>query len=273
MPRLGLKSSTSLEQINDRLQYHPAVFEFYTDAHDMTENGLAHLTEMVNYVKAAGVRDIVIHHPMAFDHHHNEVGVSALKDPDSYRFMMGSSDALIELAVKLNVQVLIHGAYSDDRDAIDAFGSLKAARQIVFDRLDYFQKLGGNHVMIENGTSPVFDYGDPEVEHAVMTHHYCLCYDISHGFIVTHGNNDKLIRSIERLAPQTVHYHLVDSMGDHHDSLTLGDGRVDWFRVMQVVNPKATSIYEIDLANQDDCAEMRASHDYLTQLLRTKQVS
>ncbi len=273
MPNLGLKASTSLEQINDRLQYRPRVFEFYTDAHDMTPNGLTHLTEMIKYVRAAGVRSIVIHHPMAYDHHHNEVAVSAIQDPASYQFMMSSSDALIELAVKLNVQVLIHGAYSDEAEVIKAFGSLKVARQVVFDRLDYFQKLGGNHVMIENSTSPVFDFGDDEVERTVMTHHYRLCYDTSHGFIVLHGDNEKLARSIARLAPQTVHYHFVDSMGEFHDSLPLGDGRIDWYRVMQVVNPKATNIYEIDLADQNNCQEMRDSHHYLTQLVTTKQVS
>ncbi|MTV81737.1 TIM barrel protein [Secundilactobacillus folii] len=273
MPSLGLKASTSLEQINDRLQYQPNVFEFYTDAHDMTKNGLAHLEEMIKYVRGAGVHNIVIHHPMAYDHHHNEVGVSALKDPDGYQFMMGTADALIELAIKLDVQVLIHGAYSDAREVVAAFGNLETARQVVLDRLDYFQKRGGDHVMIENSTSPIFDFGNPEVEQAVMAHHYRLCYDISHGFIVLHGNNDKLVDSVKRLALQTVHYHLVDSMGDHHDSLQLGKGRVDWYRVMQVVNRKATNIYEIDLANQNDCAEMLASHEYLNQLLRTKQVS
>ncbi|MFC6253308.1 sugar phosphate isomerase/epimerase family protein [Secundilactobacillus hailunensis] len=273
MPNLGLKASTSLEQTNERLQYHPSVFEFYTDEHDMTKNGLVHLAEMVKYVQSAGVRKIVIHHPMGFDHHHNEVAVSALKDPDGYKFMMGSADALIELAIKLNVQVLIHGGYSDQDAVVNAFGDLKTGRKVIFDRLDYFQQLGGNHVMFENSISPAFDYGDDEIEEAVIAHHYRLCYDISHGFIVLHGDNDKLVQSIKRLAPQTVHYHFVDSMGEHHDSLQLGKGKIDWQRVMKVVNPKATNIYEIDLADQNDSREMRASHDYLTKLLATEKIS
>ncbi len=126
MPSLGLKASTSLEQIDERLQYQPSVFEFYTDAHDMTKNGLAHLEEMVKYVQSAGVRQIVIHHPMAYDHHHNEVAVSALKDPAGYQFMMSSADALIELAIKLNVQVLIHGGYSDKEAVVNSLGDLKS---------------------------------------------------------------------------------------------------------------------------------------------------
>lgn len=271
MPSLGLKASTSLEQIDERLQYQPSVFEFYTDAHDMTKNGLAHLEEMVKYVQSSGVRNIVIHHPMAYDHHHNEVGVSALKDPAGYQFMMSSAEALIELAIKLNVQVLIHGGYSDNEAVIHSFGDFKTARKVIFARLDYFQQMGGDHVMFENSISPAFDYGDEEIEATVMAHHYRLCYDVSHGFIVLHGDNDKLIKSIARLAPQTVHYHLVDSMGQHHDSLQLGKGKIDWQRVMKVINPKATSIYEIDLADQNDSREMRASHEYLRNLLSAQQ--
>ncbi|MCH5463024.1 TIM barrel protein [Lactobacillus sp. LC28-10] len=267
MPSLGLKASTSLEQINERLQYKPSVFEFYTDAHDMTTNGLAHLEEMVKYVQSTGIRHIVIHHPMAYDHHHNEVGVSALKDPAGYQFMMSSADALIELAIKLNVQVLIHGGYSDKDAVINAFGDLETARKVIFARLDYFQNIGGHHVMFENSISPTFDYGDEEIEEAVIAHHYRLCYDISHAFIVLHGDNDKLVKSIAHLAIQTVHYHFVDSMGLQHDSLQLGKGKIDWQQVMKVVNPKATNIYEIDLEDQNDSREMRASHDYLTNLL------
>lgn len=270
MPTLGLKASTSFEQLNERLKYRPSVFEFYTTAADMTQSGLAHLKAMIAYVKATGVRTIVIHHPMAFNHHHNEISVSALADPESYQFMMTSTESLIELAVACNVQVLIHGAYSQ---TVPNKRELMAARRRVFKRLDYFQALGGNHVMIENSTSPVFDFGDPEIEREVMAHHYRLCYDTSHGFIVLHGNNDQLVRSIRRLAPQTVHYHLVDSMGVTHDSLPLGRGKIDWYRVMGVVNPTASNIYEIDLADQNDCQEMRDSHAYLTQLLTTQQVS
>lgn len=271
MPNLGLKASTSLEQTNERLQYHPSVFEFFTDAHDMTPNGLTHLEEMIKYVQSTGINHIVIHHPMNYDHHHNEVAVSALKDTAGYQFMMSSAEALIEIAIRLNVQVLIHGGYSDKDSVVKSYGDFKTARKVIFARLDYFQKMGGNHVMFENSISPTFDYGDEDVEETVIAHHYRLCYDMSHGFIVLHGDNDKLVKSVARLAPQTVHYHFVDSMGQYHDSLELGKGKVDWQRVMKVVNPKATNIYEIDLADQNDSREMRASHDYLTNLLITQK--
>lgn len=35
LPQLGLKGSSQLDQINDRLQYNPLAYEFYTDANDL----------------------------------------------------------------------------------------------------------------------------------------------------------------------------------------------------------------------------------------------
>ena len=35
-----------------------------------------------------------------------------------------------------------------------------------------------------------------------------------------------------------VHYHLVDSNGEFHDSLPLGKGKIDWQAVVPLLNPK-----------------------------------
>lgn len=180
--------------------------------------------------------------------------------------MMGSSEALIELAIKMDVQVLIHGAYSENEDVLGDFGSVESARKVVFKRLDYFKNMGGNHVMFENSISPFFNFTDDAIIEEVIARQYRLCYDVSHGFITAHGDNAKLDNSLLRLAPQTVHYHFVDSMGETHDSLSLGQGRIDWRQVLQVINPAATNIYEIDLKDQYNCQEMLDSHRYLTTL-------
>ncbi len=266
-PYLGLKASTDEAQLEERLQHQPEVFEFYTQASDMTPDGLAHLSQMIDRVKSAGVDHVIIHHPMAFDHAHNELAVSALRNPASYQFMMGSTESIIELAKAKDVQVLVHGAYNAPLSWIKAqFGSLEAGRELVFDRLDYFKALGGNHVMFENALSPLFRFGEPGFERRIMGHHYRLAYDISHAFIVLHGDNDKLVSSLARLAPQIVHYHLVDSMGQKHDSLPLGQGNIDWVRVKRVLNPNATNIYEITLDDEDNCQAMLDSHNYLKSL-------
>ena len=73
--------------------------------------------------------------------------------------------------------------------------------------------------------------------------------------------------------PQIVHYHLVDSNGEFHDSLPLGKGKIDWQAVVPLLNPKATSIYEINLADQRDATEQVASHRYLTNLIAKDHLS
>ncbi|MBC6912272.1 sugar phosphate isomerase/epimerase, partial [Lactobacillus reuteri] len=79
-------------------------------------------------------------------------------------------------------------------------------------------------------------------------------------------NNQKLAVSLAHLKDRTVHYHLVDSMGETHDSLTLGTGKIDWANVLPHLNPAATSIYEINLHDQNNCREQIDSHNYLVKL-------
>lgn len=263
-PYLGLKASTNQRQIDERLQYHPQVFEFYTTEPDVTPSGLMHLHDMIDYVKTAGVSKIVIHHPMKFQGNHNEVAVDQITHRDGYQFLIQSSEALIKLAIETNTQVLIHGGYNSPlSEIVSKYSSIKAARKVVFSRLDYFQSIGGNHVMFENSISPLYDYGDPEIENQVIEHHYRLCYDTSHGFIVLHGDNAKLQASMAHLRDQIVHYHFVDSMGKFHDSLELGKGAIDWSALKSVVNTNATNIFEINLKDQMNSQEMRDSYHYL----------
>ena len=83
------------------------------------------------------------------------------------------------------------------------------------------------------------------------------------------GDQNAFLQSLATLREHVVHYHLVDSMGLKHDGLQLGTGKIDWARVLPLLNPDASSIYEIQLADQNDAREMIASHRYLTQLEQT----
>ncbi|MGF2385457.1 TIM barrel protein [Lentilactobacillus otakiensis] len=269
-PYLGLKASTKQSQIDERLQYHPQVFEFFTTEQDVTPSGLIHLRDMIEYVKAAGVSKIVIHHPMKFQGIHNEVAVDQTSHRDGYHFLMRSSEALIKLAIETDTQVLIHGGYNSPlSEILSNYSSIEAARKVVFSRLDYFQSIGGDHVMFENSISPLYDYGDPKLENLVIEHQYRLCYDTSHGFIVLHGDNAKLQASMAHLHDQIVHYHFVDSMGKFHDSLELGKGAIDWSALKSVVNMSATNIFEINLKDQMNSQEMRNSYQYLKACWQT----
>ena len=107
-PLLGLKGSSNRQQIDDRLQFHPDVYEFYTDVNDFTPEGYRHLDEAVQYVQSKGITNIVIHHPMVFKQWHSEVVAPEKDFPELYRFIETSTEQLINLAKKRNIQVLVN---------------------------------------------------------------------------------------------------------------------------------------------------------------------
>lgn len=269
-PILGLKGSSDRVQIDDRIQYHPTVYEFFTAASDFTTDGYQRLYDAIQYVQSKGIHQIVLHHPMKFGNHHSEVVAPEKYYPDLYRFIETTTAQLIQLGHDLNVQVLIHGGYSgpEVEHMVDLYPSIEDARQAVYHRLDRFADEGGNQIMFENSIAPVFAYGHPDQEDEILDHHYRLAFDTSHCFIELHGDNPGLQRSLRHLAPAVVHYHLVDSMGMTHDSLQLGKGKIDWAPVLPLLNPTATSIYEINLHNQNDCQEQLARHQYLLEIYR-----
>ena len=269
-PILGLKGSSERVQMDDRLQHHPAVYEFFTAARDFTPDGYQRLYDAIQYVQSTGIHRIVLHHPMKFHGHHSDVVAPERYYPDLYRFIETTTEQLIRLGHDLNVQVLVHGGYSGAEVAhmVDLYPSVEDARQAVYKRLDRFKDGGGQQIMFENSIAPVFAYGHPAEEDEILAHHYRLAFDTSHCFIELHGDNAGLQRSLKHLAPAVVHYHLVDSMGETHDSLQLGTGKIDWEKVLPLLNPAASSIYEINLADQTNCREQLASHQYLMNVYR-----
>lgn len=270
LPQLGLKGSRDPAQINDRLQYHPTTYEFFTDQSDFTPEGYRELYDAVQYVQSNNVEHIVIHHPMKYGEFHTEIIAPENHFPKLYRFVENSTEMLVRLATDLHVQCLVHGSYANETARFIAeYPNLPAAQEAAFQRLDHFSDMGGENIMFENSISPIFSYGDPQLEAEILDHNYHLAFDTSHCFIFTHGSNQKLQASLRHLHNQIVHYHLVDSMGEHHDSLPLGKGKIDWSAVLPLLNSKATSIYEINLKNNDDCAEQLQSHHYLMKLVQS----
>ncbi|MBB1062697.1 TIM barrel protein [Limosilactobacillus fastidiosus] len=268
-PLLGLKGSSNRQQIDDRLQYHPDVYEFYTSINDFTSEGFQALEEAVQYVQSRGTSKIIIHHPMFFKKWHTELVAPERDFPEIYRFIESSTEQLIDLAQKRNIQVLVHGGYAgkEVQKMVNRYPSVEAARQAVYNRLDRFARAGGNHIMFENSIAPVFSYGHPEQEDEILSHNYRLAFDTSHCFIEMHGNNQALQASLKHLQEHVVHYHLVDSLGQAHDSLQLGKGKIDWIHVLKLLNPDATNIYEINLRDQSNCREQVESHHYLVDLV------
>ena len=264
--QLGLKASTNKNQIDDRLKYHPDVFEFHLTDQDFTSDGWQHLLKMVSYVSDQ-VPHIVFHHPMKWHDQRCELYTNPAINPALYRFVIQSAERLIKLAAQTNSYALVHGAYkSATSDIMTQWPTIETAQDAVFDAMSRLREIAPENVVFENGISPVYWYGDPTFEDRIIQADLPLAFDVSHAFISVQADNDALIASLKHLKPQVKHYHLVDSMGKDHDSLPLGTGLVDWQRVIGELNPAASRIYEINLADQGNCQEMMASHQYLTQI-------
>ena len=94
-----------------------------------------------------------------------------------------------------------------------------------------------------------------------------LNIDISHSFISLKGNNEALQRHLDRFHSFAKYYHLVDSNGEFHDALPLGNGKIDWPMVKSYVQD-TDFIFEVDLKQNNylDCTMMIESAEYYNQL-------
>lgn len=265
--RLGLKGSTSDTQIESRLIHNPEIFEFYTSEADFSQEGLEHLARAIDKVKSAGVSDIIIHHPMKYKGKFMELVAHPSNNAELVDFINDSTKSLLDIAEEKDCKVLVHGSYEMREDDLMApFNSLEEAQAYLFSRMDAFWELGKDRIMFENGITPLFSFGDPDFDQELVRRGYPLAYDVSHAFISLSGNNAALQKSLALLKNQTVHYHLVDSMGKTHDSLTLGQGKIDWKAALPFFNEKASSIYEIVLKDQENPQEQLDSHGYLMKI-------
>lgn len=163
--------------------------------------------------------------------------------------------------------MLVHGSYElEEAELLEPFASIEDARQYLFSRMDHFCHIGKDYIMFENGISKLYSYGNPDFDRLLAQKAYPLAYDVSHAFIYLHGDNEALQQSLKTLKDHIVHYHLVDSLGQTHDSLTLGHGKIDWAKALPLFNETASSIYEINLKDLTNPVEQLESHAYLKQI-------
>ncbi len=264
---LGLKAGSQREQLRNRLSYKPNVFEFYTDENDFTTEGIKKLTEAILQVKEHGVKDIILHHPMRYHGEYTELVAPESQFKELNYFIDFSTNQLLQLSFDYGLQTLLHGSYSRHTEKMIAlYPSFSEARDVVYRKLDKFARLGQSRIMFENSLSRLFYYGFEDEDNFILNRNYRLAFDLSHCFIKVNADNTKLCASLKRLKPNVVHYHLVDSMGLTHDSLPLGEGKINWEDVLPLLNEKTSSIFEIKLADENIATEQIASYRYLTDI-------
>lgn len=249
-----LKCSTDLLQLEDRLKYNPHTIELHLVEEDLLN--LSRLKSIVIELKENGIT-VVLHQPFTFNNillDINEEGYNR----DSYFYQLG---VLSQLAEELDVYVVFHGNYKCEFNHISKELSIET-----YERISNINKYVSNKILWENAIWSSFSYDNEYIfDDIIKPLNLNLCFDISHAFISLKGDNKKLLELVKQVDMYVKHYHVVDSFGVTHDSLSLGEGLID-FKVLKPYIENKSYIFEINLKDQLNCEEMLNSSNYFKNL-------
>lgn len=252
--KLGLKGDIYPKQLFNRLSYKPDIIEFFLREEDILGPGRIRLEEAISFCQTLGI-EVYLHFPMSYNGKDSSI---ILDDSENQAFYFFSLEVMAKIVKDYNIKCVVHPIRPDD-------SNLEESKLKLIELISYFMDKSDNLFLWENLTSG-FDLSDGSIsDEVVHSLNPPLCFDVSHAFISNKGNNDELIRLLNKYKDKIEYFHVVDSMGEHHDSLELGKGKIDWERVKPFLKDKPY-IYEIDLKCQDYAGEQMNSHDYLIEI-------
>jgi|SRR5690625_131552 len=257
--KLGLKGSIHEEQLIDRLKRRPDILEFHLFEDDLFGKNRERLEKCILLVQELGIR-VILHHPIKY--RSRKLDILHVNTEDRLYYNI-STHILAEIVKKHGIHCVIHVNYSNipfnKEDYEKELGAIKT-------EIQRFNELSEGRFLWENSCDGAFSFiNDRIYEDIIEPLGLNICFDISHAFITFQGDNEKLKDAMEKTRQHTKYYHVVDSMGKEHDSLTLGKGKIDWENIEDLIKGKPY-IYEIDLKDQTNCDEMLRSHQYFKSL-------
>ncbi|WP_035321994.1 sugar phosphate isomerase/epimerase family protein [Peribacillus kribbensis] len=262
--QINLKCSLDLEQIEDRLAYHPQIIELQLFEQDI-EN-VRRIIETIRMLKGQGIK-VYLHHPMKVNGNFLDI---LSREREVYDFYRYSSQVLDEICVSEDVDCVVHPHYEKCGSGMwDAAGSEDArekSQQLGEAIQEISQKTHGRFLW-ENSPRGLFSSLNPYwLTHIVKPFELPICYDISHSFMSYRGDNVKLLQNISDAMPFVRYFHVVDSAGTEvHDALPLGQGSIKWGALKPYITQREY-IFEIELADYRDCTPMAESAAYFHQL-------
>lgn len=257
MNNMRLKSSLDRESLDDRLQYEPEIIEFFLSVEDLEQSDL--IRSRIRELRERGIR-VYLHHPTRYNGKFLDI---LSPDPDRYRYYQQSTEQLVAICQEEGAKCVIHANYvKSENPEITRERTLLMKAEI-----EKILVYGRDVLLWEDSTDGLFCYANPYlIDEVIIPLQLPVNVDVSHTFISFRGDNDRLREVLERTAPYAQYYHLVDSMGEYHDSLPLGQGKIDWRMVKQLVNGK-DYIFEINLnGGHIDCTPMVESARYFDTL-------
>lgn len=255
---IRLKGNLDRANFDNRLTYEPEILEFYLSDRDMDQPDV--IRERIRELRERGIT-AYLHHPPKLNGKFLDL---LSNDPEIQRFYHWSSELLAQICVEEGARCVVHAHYSGTESCIDV--SLERTLQLreqIAGILSYAREV----FVWEDSIEGLFSYANPYlIDDLIVPLQLPLNVDVSHSFISLRGDNQKLRHVLERTRSYAQYYHLVDSLGLVHDSLPLGQGRIDWNMVKPLVMDK-DFIFEIGLAGDHmDCTPMVESAVYFKRI-------
>lgn len=257
MKFVRLKSNLSDQSLQNRLQYNPEIIELYLDENDLLDT--SRLVEKIRFLQSLNIR-VYLHQPST----HNGVYLDILsEDEDMRNYYYETSKILSTICHNENIHSVIHAHYVNTVSSNSDKQSTIKMRRRIQDILDF----ASDRFVWEDTIHGIFSFDNPYLlDELIRPLDLPLNIDVSHSFIACRGDNGKLQQILESTQKHAKYFHLVDSMGEKHDSLPLGEGKIDWKMVKPYVMDK-DFIFEINLkGNHNDCTPMIDSVKYFNEL-------
>ncbi len=260
MLKLGLKSSCHSEQLYDRLKYKPEIIELHLHDEDLFGDKRKQLENTIFMLMSLGHK-VYLHHPSKYNGRFLNI---IHEQKEDYLFFHLSTRILAEICSLHSVKCVIHPHYLPT----DASAVNEKNKENMIAEMKQILEYGKDAFLWENSIEGLFTARNPHwFEDFIEPLNLPLTYDISHAFISFNGDNRLLLEQIQKLDSYIRYFHVVDSEGKKHDGLPLGEGCIDWKPILPYLLTRPY-IYEINLKNKTDAAEMYNSHLYLVNLLK-----
>ncbi|MEO2202313.1 TIM barrel protein [Paenibacillus pabuli] len=259
MTYMRLKTDLSENSFNNRYNYNPEIMELHLNYADILDKTLLH--QRIEQLQASGI-DVYLHHPMTLPNG-EMLDIMALED-EKYIAYLDNIQTMVETCKIYGIKCIVHAHYANTESSNHlSLEKTLEMRDKISDILSY----GREYLLWEDTIEGLFSYDNPYlIEYLIKPLNLPLCQDISHSFIALKGDNEKLVNVTEAVKDHSQYFHVVDSMGETHDGLILGEGKINWKELKPYLEDKPF-IFEIGLtAPYHDCSPMIESVNYFNSI-------
>lgn len=256
MKNMRLKCAIDQQQMAERLKRSPELIEL-----QLYEDDIEHperIVKAIHYFKKHGVK-VYLHHPTKYQGDFLDLLAEEKRLTDFYTY---STKVIAEICQQESIKCVVHAHYAGTRSStIGTDQTVAMARAI-----ETILKIDSKWLIWEDSIEGIFSAQNKGlIDEIVKPLNLPRVIDTSHTFIALNGDASAFEQTLSATAPYTVYFHLVDTLGVEHDSLELGQGRINWKTVKPYTENKEF-IFEIGLDDFNDSTPMQRSADYYNRL-------